>query len=179
MFICIDLSSKLCYNPKHDENDDGDSYINFCLNAKQKLIPTRKIGWLVTSRLEKYRKETELWLANHNIQYGKLIMLDGYTAEERSKQGVHSKFKSSIYGKLDDALWFIESNIGQAVEINRITGKPAFCTENQHWYPATSQLTEKEAKKEKYRSIVAMIKSGDKQLIQIVLRKLKRIFKKQ
>ena len=106
-------------------------------------------------------------------------MLDGCTAEERRKQGAHAKFKSSVYDKLDDAMWFIESNRDQAVEINRITGKPVFCTENQHWYPATNQLVEKEDRKEKYRSIVTMIKSGDKQLIRIALKKIKRIFKKQ
>ena len=76
-------------------------------------------------------------------------------------------------------MWFIESNKNQAVEINRTTGKPVFCTENQQWYPATSKLIAKYDKKEKYRSIVAMIKNGDKQLVKIVLRKLKHIFKKQ
>ena len=65
--VCCDIDGVLCENPSDEENDDGEKYINFILNAKPKLVPTRGIGCLVTSRLEKYRKETEIWLKNNHI----------------------------------------------------------------------------------------------------------------
>ena len=134
---CRDIDGVLNFDPSSEENDDGEKYHSFLKKCLPKLTPTRKIGYLVTSRLEKYRKETETWLANHNIEYGKLIMLDGYTAEERRNSGIHARHKATVYAKLSDSDWFIESNKFQAEEINRLTGKAVFCTENQTWYNKT------------------------------------------
>jgi hypothetical protein len=41
----------------------------------------------------------------------------------------HAGHKASEYGKRFYNL-FVESDLGQAREINRLTGKPVFCTEN-------------------------------------------------
>jgi uncharacterized HAD superfamily protein len=62
----------------------GEKYINFLLNSPL-FIPGSKIGTIVTSRLEKYRKETETWLAANNIKYNDLVMLDLPNMEARQR----------------------------------------------------------------------------------------------
>ncbi len=126
---CFDIDGVLCVDPTHEENDDGPRYRQFLLNAKPLFIPGAEIGTLVTSRLEKYRAETEEWLARNGVKYGKLVMLDLPDMAARRKANCHGRFKAEEYKKPQYVL-FVESNQGQAEEINRITGKPVLCTAN-------------------------------------------------
>lgn len=123
----FDIDGVLCKDPLPQENDDGVKYKNFILNAKPLFIPQYKIPYIITSRLEKYRSETEEWLSKNNVKYDKLIMLTGYTAEERRKLNLHAKFKAEQYKKLTDIQLFIESDRKQAEEIAKLTGKLCFC----------------------------------------------------
>lgn len=123
----FDIDGVLCKDPSNEENDDGDKYINFLLNAKPLFIPQYKIPYIITSRLEKYRPQTEKWLKDNNVKYDKLIMLSGYTAEQRRKLNLHAKFKAEQYKKLSDIQLFIESDKKQAQEISKLTGKLCFC----------------------------------------------------
>lgn len=123
----FDIDGVLCKDPLPQENDDGIKYLNFILNAKPLFIPQYKIPYIITSRLEKYRKETEEWLRKNNVQYDHLIMLSGRTAEERRKLNLHAKFKAEQYKKLTDIQLFIESDRKQAEEISKLTGKLCFC----------------------------------------------------
>ena len=59
---CVDIDGVLCFDPTSEQNDDGEKYIDFILNAVPKFKPTQRIKYIVTSRLEKYRKYTEEWL---------------------------------------------------------------------------------------------------------------------
>jgi len=122
-----DIDGVLCLDPRPEENDDGEKYKHFLLNAKPLYIPQYKIPYIITSRLEKYRPETEQWLKDNNVQYEKLIMLTGYTAEERRKLNLHAKFKAEQYKKLTDIQLFIESDRGQAEQIAKLTNKLCFC----------------------------------------------------
>lgn len=126
---CFDIDGVLCVDPTNDQNDDGDKYIQFILNAEPLFIPTKKIKFLVTSRLEKYRLETETWLKKHNVNYERLFMLNLPDAETRRKLGAHSKFKSEVYKSNITATLFIESELNQAINIADSTGKDVFCTE--------------------------------------------------
>ena len=126
---CFDIDGVLCVDPTDDQNDDGPIYIEFILNAPPLYIPSSKIGTLVTSRLEKYRKETEIWLEKNNVKYSKLVMLDLPNKEARQKANNHAKHKANTYKDISYNLFF-ESSLNQAIEINEITGKPVFCTEN-------------------------------------------------
>ena len=128
---CVDIDGVLCCDPTEDENDDGPAYEKFLGSAFSLATPTKKIGWLVTSRLEKYRAHTETWLKERGIEYGQLIMLDLPTKEERLRSGAHGTYKANVYKSLADAVLFIESEHRQAVEIARLSGKPALCTESQ------------------------------------------------
>lgn len=128
-FSCYDMDGVLCEDPTNEQNDDGEKYIDFILNAKPLFIPHKKISAIVTSRLERYRPQTEAWLKKHNVQYGELIMIDLPSAEERRRLKAHAPFKAEVYKKRDDFL-FIESNWKQAQQIAQLTDKPVICTEN-------------------------------------------------
>lgn len=125
---CFDIDGVLCCDPTEAENDDGPAYEEFLRTARSLRTPTYEIGWLVTSRLEKYRKPTEDWLRANGVKYRELVMLDGVDAETRRRHGLHAKFKASIYTKTGADL-FIESNPQQARQIAELSGKPVVCTE--------------------------------------------------
>ncbi len=127
---CVDIDGVLCLDPDAQENDDGARYLEFLLGAAPLYRPTRRIGCLVTSRLEKYRPQTEAWLERHGVQYDRLVMLDLPSAEERRRQGVHGTFKGEVY-RDSKAMLFIESEEEQALAIARIAGKPVLSIASQ------------------------------------------------
>lgn len=127
---CVDIDGVLCLDPTDAENDDGPAYERFLAQARPLHGPTRKIGYLVTSRLEKYRPLTEEWLAGQGVRYDKLVMLDLPSKEERRRLAAHGKFKAEFY-RTADAVLFIESEYEQAVNIAKLSGKPVLCIETQ------------------------------------------------
>jgi uncharacterized HAD superfamily protein len=130
---CVDIDGVLCLDPSHEQNDDGDVYKDFLLNAKPFILPTGKINTLVTNRLEKYRPETEAWLRKHNIEFDTLVMLDLPSAKERQRLGRHAQHKADYYKNSTHRL-FIESEPGQAKKIAKLAQKPVFCVENNIMY---------------------------------------------
>lgn len=127
---CVDIDGVLCLDPCEAENDDGPNYLRFLENAAPLYKPTARIACLVTSRLEKYRPQTEAWLERHGIQYDRLVMLDLPSADERRLLGLHGRYKGEVY-RDSKAIVFIESEHRQAVEIARISGKPVLSIEGQ------------------------------------------------
>jgi orotate phosphoribosyltransferase len=132
--MCFDIDGVLCEDPTREQNDDGEKYLDFLKNARPKYVPTRKIGCLVTSRLEKYRNVTESWLQSQGIEYDKLIMCPLKTIEERQRYWNHAAQKAIVYAQLTGSELFVESEKWEAIEIARRTMKPVFCTENQQLY---------------------------------------------
>lgn len=130
---CIDLDGVLCVDPTNEENDDSENYKKFILNAKPLYIPQYKIHSIVTSRLSKFRNETEEWLKNNMIKYDNLFMLNLNSAEERRKLKCHASFKAEVY-RASEATLFIESNEEQAKQIATLSGKPCLCIENDILY---------------------------------------------
>jgi uncharacterized HAD superfamily protein len=126
---CFDIDGVLCVDPTKEQNDDGENYRAFLKNAEPLYIPGAKIGTIVTSRLEKYRSETEAWLKANGIRYDKLVMLDLPDMKARQKANNHGGHKAKEY-QVKGYNLFVESELGQAIEINRLTKKPVFCTEN-------------------------------------------------
>lgn len=125
---CVDIDGVLCIDPTEQQNDDGEAYRKFLSEALPLHGSSRRIGYLVTSRLEKYRSLTEAWLKRQGIEYGQLVMLDLPTKAERQRLGAHRAFKAEFYRK-SDATLFIESEYEQAETIARLSGKPVLCTE--------------------------------------------------
>lgn len=131
--FCLDIDGVLCPDPTRAQNDDGPAYDAFLRTAPLKQRPTHEVGWLVSNRLEKYRPQTEDWLARHDIRYRELILLDGVSAETRRAAGAHGWFKGRVYADLPAEL-FIESEPFQARDIASLSGKPALCTESWTLY---------------------------------------------
>lgn len=125
---CVEIDGVLCHGPLKGENDDGPEYVRFLAAASPLYRPTRRIGCLVTSRLERYRPQTEAWLERHGIAYDKLVMLDLPSAEQRRQHGVQEQFKGEVY-RDSKAMLFIESGHDQAVTIAKIAGKPVLLIE--------------------------------------------------
>jgi uncharacterized HAD superfamily protein/adenine/guanine phosphoribosyltransferase-like PRPP-binding protein len=133
---CVDIDGVLCLDPTEEQNDDGEKYLEFLLNAKPHIIPSYKIHSLVTSRLEKYRAQTEKWLTDHGVEYERLIMLNLKTKEERQQQGAHAIHKAQYYKDQHDLSIFIESDVKQAMQIMEYTSKPVYCVDdNFMFYP--------------------------------------------
>jgi uncharacterized HAD superfamily protein len=117
----------LCADPLPEQNDDGEKYIDFILNAPPLFIPGSKIGTIVTSRLEKYRIQTETWLEIiiSNIMIWLCLIYPIWKPDNANNHGDH---KAKAYMAKPYVL-FIESELNQAIEINRIS-KPVLCTAN-------------------------------------------------
>jgi uncharacterized HAD superfamily protein/hypoxanthine phosphoribosyltransferase len=127
---CVNIDGVLCPDLVDAENDDGPNYERFLTDALPLHRPTQRIACIATSRLEKYRPQTEAWLKRHGIAYDKLVMLDLPSMEERRRLGCHGQFKGKVY-RDSDAIIFIESEHAQAIEIAKIAGKPVLSLEGQ------------------------------------------------
>lgn len=121
---CVDIDGVLCRDPTPEENDDGHRYRRFLRTVEPHLMPTRRIGWLVTNRLERYREETEKWLIDQGILYDELVMADYENKAARQASGGHGTDKAKIYRSVDADL-FVESDPRQATTIAELSGKPA------------------------------------------------------
>ncbi|MBX2857336.1 MAG: hypothetical protein KTR17_01635 [Cellvibrionaceae bacterium] len=150
---CFDIDGVLCVDPTAEQNDDGEKYRDFILNAEPKFLPSSKVHALVTSRLEKYRPETELWMQKHGVEYEHLIMLDLPSAQERRRLKCHGKHKANYY-KNSGALLFVESEVFQAQEICVLTGKPVYCADDNKMYrPGLVKIAAHNPSYFKHRSI--------------------------
>ena len=126
---CVDIDGVLCHDPTETENDDGAAYLRFLTAARPLYLPTHRVAALVTSRLEKYRAQTEAWLDAIGVRYKELVMLDLPSKAERQRLAAHGSFKAEYYRKSPYDL-FIESENGQARTIARLSGKPVLCLES-------------------------------------------------
>jgi len=100
-------------------------------------IPYKQISYkidnLVTNRLEKYRAETEDWLGKHNYRYNNLLMCQHKTARDRQLANRYGEDKAGVYNLTSSKL-FIESSIGEAQTIHRLTSRPVYCVDNNTMY---------------------------------------------
>lgn len=133
-YCCVDFDGVLCEDPTDEQNDDGEKYRDFILNAAPKFIPSRPIGWIVTARLQKYSKETVSWLKKYKVQFDSLVMLNLESAQQRRALGIHANFKAQVYASVNDTFLFIESDTHQAQTIAQLSGKQVYCVENSMTY---------------------------------------------
>lgn len=120
---CLDMDGVLCVDPTEADNDDGPLYDAFLAQVRPLHLPIQRIGTIVTSRLERYRPQTEQWLARHGLVYDKLVMLNLPDAATCQRLGIHAQFKAEYY-RDSAATLFIESERQQAADISLISGKP-------------------------------------------------------
>lgn len=130
---CCDIDGVLCRDPSNFENDDGVNYKRFVRYVPCRMKPSFKIPYLVTCRLQKWRKHTEWWLDFHGIKYGELIMMNHKTKQQRIKVGNYAGYKAQVYLEKDVSI-FIESNYKHAKKIFAITSKPVLCTDRMELF---------------------------------------------
>lgn len=130
----MDFDGILCHDCPAGSDDDGERYLDFIRNAAPLYVPRRTaVPLIVTARIEKYRAETEAWLARHGIRWQKLVMHPAKTLRERQKDNIPA-YKARHY-----AAWakhhrpapgpniFFESEDWQAKEIARASQLMVIC----------------------------------------------------
>ena len=126
---CLNMDGVLCRDPDPHQDDDGPAYRQFLENADPYLLPTKKVAHIITCRLEKYRAETEQWLADHGVKYEQLTMMTYPDAATRDADRRYGAYKAEVYRSKKSYRLFIESSLHQAHQIAQWSGKPVFCTE--------------------------------------------------
>lgn len=121
----VDLDGVLGEDCPIGVDDDGVRYREWLRHAQPLLIPRFAVEAVVTSRLEKYRAETETWLKQNGVKYKELIMLDLPSAKQRSLEAVVKHKAEAI--RQADLEWFWESNWNEAEQIHGKVHVPVLC----------------------------------------------------
>jgi len=67
--LAVDMDGVLCEECPASYDADEQKYLEWLPNAKPYMIPQYQVEAVVTSRLEKYRAQTEAWLKKNRVQY--------------------------------------------------------------------------------------------------------------
>ena len=130
--VAFDMDGVLCRDCTKDEDDEGEKYLNFLNTAPQKFKTDFVLGAIVTGRLERYRPQTEEWLARHGVQYRELIMGPWSSNAER-KQANPAVWKADLYRRSHFKL-FVESSEREALVIAARSQKKVWCIDTQRAY---------------------------------------------
>jgi uncharacterized HAD superfamily protein len=126
----VDMDGVLCEDWKHrPEMNDDPEFVQHIDTVNPLYLPDWPIMGIVTSRIERYRPQTEAWLRKHGVHYNRLIMHPAPTPELRRQANDHAERKALVYRKAKDASLFVESDVRQAKEIFRLTQRPVLCTD--------------------------------------------------
>lgn len=120
---CVDIDGVLCRDPSISERSRPRLYNQFLETVPVRARPKYIIGHIVSSRQEKYRKQTEQWLRVSGIRYKNLHLMPDTRVVERAVLKPHAEFKATVYRDASASL-FIESDKEQAQEIFRLSSKP-------------------------------------------------------
>jgi hypoxanthine phosphoribosyltransferase len=123
----FDLDGVFSPNVPFSELDCDDKYKKYISNVEpfyHRLPKTRKLKAIVTGRLDKFRKETEDWLARYNIKYNELIMFPTERREQRDANHVEEvgKYKADVH-KRSNAVFFMESEKAEGRVIRKHSDK--------------------------------------------------------
>lgn len=136
---CVDFDGVLCFDPSRSQDDDGPYYEQFLKSARPRFVFSNPIGSIVTSRLEKYRPQTEEWLQRNNVQYENLYMLDAPSRQFRTRHEMACSFKARMYVETGAAM-FIESELWQARLIANQSGLSVICTDEMRLVTPTPSV---------------------------------------
>jgi hypothetical protein len=133
--MATDFDGILCRDCRHNEDDDGEKYLNFIRTAEPKyVIRKTEIPLIVTARIERYRSETMEWLHRHKMNVRRLVMHPAATLQERDRDNI-AAYKAREFAKWAGThrlqgpppVGFIESDDRQAKQIAAISGKMVIC----------------------------------------------------
>ena len=134
----MDMDGVLCEDWKRrPEMNEDPEFVRHMASVKPLYIPDWPIMAVVTSRIERYRTQTENWLRSHNVRYGRLIMHPAESPEQRRKMNDHAERKAFVYGQCRDATLFVESDARQAEKIFKLTQRPVLCTDTMSMFSKT------------------------------------------
>lgn len=113
------------------EESRPDDYKHWLRNGKPThLISPYKVRAICSGSLSQYRDLTEAWLRDNGVQYGELILPCDNIA---TRFPLIVEKKAETYQRHKGATLFVESEIGQAQEIHRLTNRPVFCTDQMRF----------------------------------------------
>ncbi len=125
--VAFDFDGILCFDPTIPDADDGaeeQAYRQWLLNAQPRwLVRAAPITLIATARLERYRPETETWLARHGIRFERLEMCE---QKHFARRGDVAAAKAWHF-KESRAAFFVESCPKQAARIHELSGKQVIC----------------------------------------------------
>lgn len=102
-------------------------YQDWLVNGKPThLVSPYQVRAICSGSLSRYRHLTEEWLRKNGVKYGELV-LPCDDIQQRFPLIVEKK--AETYQRHKSATLFVESEIGQAKEIYRLTNRPVFCTD--------------------------------------------------
>jgi orotate phosphoribosyltransferase len=163
---CMDIDGVLCRDPDESENDDGAKYQCFLADADPLYLPTHPVGWLVTSRLEKYRAATEAWLSRHGVQYNELIMMNYPDMAARRAAKAYASFKADVYLRTRASL-FIESSLPLSRQIAELTGYHVFCMDTREMIAPGASSSRKRKILDSPRTVSGQVSATLKRAIRI------------
>lgn len=132
--MALDFDGILCYDPARWQDDDGQHYREFILNAKPLYLPRKvPVPLIVTARIEKYRAETMQWLERHKIKVHQLVMHPAASTRDRERDNI-SAYKAKHFAAWAKnhrprpaPLMFVESDPRQAESIFQQTNHMVVC----------------------------------------------------
>ena len=121
--LASDLDGVICENCPAGVDSNEELYQEWIRNAKPNVIPTFEIDAIISSRLEKYRAETERWLARYGVRYKELLLWDVQSKSERI--GRAQRKAELLLRRMPHIFW--ESSFEEASEIWKATRIPTLC----------------------------------------------------
>jgi hypothetical protein len=100
-------------------------YLEWMANTPCLVKPLRPVQAIITARIEKYRPQTEAWLARHKIRFAELWMRPNYGTNV-------APWKAQIYRRISNRVsTFVESEYWLAKEVSDRTGFSAIAWKDQ------------------------------------------------
>lgn len=124
--VVADMDGVLCEEPTADDTRNDGAYEKWLTNARPYLIPTFEIPVILTSRIERYRPETEEWLRENGVQYKELVMSQCESRQEQRAAG--DMFKVEFLKRRKPTVYW-ESSYQKARTIAKETGVPVLAVD--------------------------------------------------
>ena len=119
--VCVALEGVLCLAPDAADKRTEGHFRNYIRTASPDFVPRHRLGWVVTTRSERWREETEKWLARQGVDFGTLLM-----ASTGSTPDAELEFKADAY-RATTATLFVEGERDAAAALAERSGRPVFC----------------------------------------------------
>jgi len=129
--VAYDMDGVLCEDIPPGVDADEGKYQQWICNAKSYMIPSYEIDFIISSRLEKYRPQTEAWLKQNGVKYKELILWDVPSKADRGNNFV--QFKIDALAKTQPGVFF-ESNARIARGVWDEARVPTLCTDEMVMY---------------------------------------------